>query len=104
MVGTHHEHQGLVGCVKSVFLFGREGSKVVLSVSPARALQTVANVTSALKARGLWDNTLLVFSGDNGGPQYWGSNNHPINSFTDSVLWSILQTNSVKVLFGPRST
>jgi hypothetical protein len=29
VVGTHHEHQGLVGCVKSVFLFGREGSKVV---------------------------------------------------------------------------
>ena len=39
---------------------------------------SIGNLTSALKAKGMWDNTLLVFSGDNGGPQYWGSNNYPL--------------------------
>ena len=39
---------------------------------------SVGNLTRTLKSKGMWDNTLLVFSGDNGGPQYWGSNNHPL--------------------------
>lgn len=29
--------------------------------------ESVANVTRVLKARGMWDNTLLIFSSDNGG-------------------------------------
>ena len=28
----------------------------------------VRNITGALKETGLWDNTLLIFQSDNGGP------------------------------------
>ena len=37
----------------------------------------VANVTAALTARGLWANTLLLFTADNGGIGGVG-NNHPL--------------------------
>ena len=35
-------------------------------------------LVSALKTKGMWANTLMVWSSDNGGPQYWGANNHPL--------------------------
>lgn len=31
----------------------------------------VGNITAALRAKGMWDNTLLVMTSDNGGPTYW---------------------------------
>ena len=39
--------------------------------------QATGNLTAALKRHGLWAETLLVWSSDNGGPQYWAGNNHP---------------------------
>jgi len=36
----------------------------------------VGNITAALKAQGMWDNTLLLFSADNGG--IGKGNNHPL--------------------------
>jgi arylsulfatase I/J len=40
----------------------------------------VGEVVAALKARGLWDNLLLVVSSDNGGPEGdgYGANNYPL--------------------------
>eukprot|EP01059_Diplonema_ambulator_P001946 TRINITY_DN1159_c0_g1_i1.p1 TRINITY_DN1159_c0_g1~~TRINITY_DN1159_c0_g1_i1.p1 ORF type:complete len:498 (+),score=132.38 TRINITY_DN1159_c0_g1_i1:36-1529(+) len=40
--------------------------------------EATANVTNALKAKGMWDNTLFVWASDNGGPQYWSANNYPL--------------------------
>jgi arylsulfatase A-like enzyme len=28
----------------------------------------IGNVTAALKAKGMWENTVVIFSSDNGGP------------------------------------
>jgi len=42
----------------------------------------IGNVVAALKSKGLYDNTLIVFSADNGGPIYnngtAGANNYPL--------------------------
>lgn len=40
--------------------------------------ETVKNVTDALKAEGMWDNTLLVWSTDNGSPVQVAGSNHPL--------------------------
>jgi len=42
--------------------------------------RVVGNVTSALKDAGMWDNTLVVFASDNGGPiqSGQGANNAPL--------------------------
>ena len=36
----------------------------------------VANLTGNLRARGMWDNTVLVWASDNGGDRNVGAN-HP---------------------------
>jgi len=41
----------------------------------------IKNVTDALKAKGMWDNTLMIFSSDNGGPidvEENAANNYPL--------------------------
>ncbi|GMH51599.1 hypothetical protein TrRE_jg5678, partial [Triparma retinervis] len=45
--------------------FDRQAMEAMMTCADEVAL----NVTTALKARGMWDDTLIVFSADNGGPQ-----------------------------------
>ncbi|KAK7098571.1 hypothetical protein V1264_002833 [Littorina saxatilis] len=40
--------------------------------------ESFGNITQALDSRGLLDNTLLVFTTDNGGPVQYGANNWPL--------------------------
>eukprot|EP00939_MAST-03C_sp_MAST-3C-sp1_P003416 g3416.t1 len=39
---------------------------------------TVKNVTDALKAKGMWENSLVVWTTDNGSPVFVGGSNHPL--------------------------
>jgi arylsulfatase A-like enzyme len=40
--------------------------------------EAVKNVTEAVKARGMWEHTLFVWTTDNGSPVQVGGSNHPL--------------------------
>lgn len=53
------------------------GNKQTMLAMIATLDQAVGNITSALMAKGMWSNTLMVFSADNGGEQAGAGCNWP---------------------------
>ncbi|KAH3745729.1 arylsulfatase B [Pelomyxa schiedti] len=43
--------------------------------------QAVGNITSALKSTGLWQNSIIIFVADNGGPEGNAANNYPLRGY-----------------------
>ena len=43
------------------------------------------NITDAIKAKGLWANSLFIWSADNGGPQFEAMNNYPLRTQSPAV-------------------
>merc|ERR1712178_516809 len=58
--------------------------------------QTVRRLTDALKAKGMWDNTLIAFTTDNGGPIYepGSANNYPLKGGKYSDFEGGVRTNT----------
>mmetsp|Transcript_29342 Transcript_29342/g.68075 ORF Transcript_29342/g.68075 Transcript_29342/m.68075 type:complete len:689 (+) Transcript_29342:92-2158(+) len=57
---------------------------------------TIKNLTDALKDKGMWENTLLVFTTDNGGPIYepGSANNYPLKGGKYSDFEGGVRTNT----------
>lgn len=64
--------------------------RMMVCAMAAHLDEAIGNVTAALKSAGLWDNTLVVFTSDNGGPtngdEVTASNNFPLRG-GKNTLW-----------------
>ena len=59
----------------------------------------VSNVTAALRSQGMWMNTLMLFTADNGGIGKFG-NNHPLRGHKHDPFEGAPMTASVRVCRG----
>ncbi|CAE7569458.1 Arsj [Symbiodinium sp. CCMP2592] len=59
--------------------FDSENRRLIMAMTKYMD-DTIKNLTTALKDKGMWENTLVVFTTDNGGPIYepGSSNNYPL--------------------------
>lgn len=57
---------------------------------------TIGEVVKAMKTKGMWDNTLVIFTSDNGGPIYepGAANNHPLKGGKYSDWEGGIRTNA----------
>lgn len=53
-------------------------NRLVVKAQVSALSEGVGNITDALKKRGMWNNTVLVFMGDNGGPTFEAHSNSPL--------------------------
>ena len=53
------------------------GPRRVIQAMVSCIAEATMNVTRALKARGMWNETFMMWSSDNGGPQFTNANNYP---------------------------
>jgi len=56
--------------------------------------KAVGDFEEMLKSKGLWDNTLLIVTADNGGETRWGGNNYPLRSQKFSLYDGGLRVNA----------
>ena len=53
-------------------------NRLIVKAQVSALDDAVLNLTTALKARGIWDKSVFVFQGDNGGPTFEGHSNTPL--------------------------
>ena len=58
----------------------------------------VGNVTESLKRAGMYDNSVIIWFSDNGGPITHGASNFPLRGYKASFLVCTLRTLSVLYL------
>eukprot|EP00117_Sycon_ciliatum_P039228 scpid57202/ scgid0970/ Arylsulfatase J len=64
----------------------KDKNRRTLSAMVSAMDEAIANITQAFKDQGLWNNTMLIFTTDNGGPVTQGANNWPLRG-SKATVW-----------------